>query len=69
MERMVQDGFSILRPAADAVQIFRERLNISRIVVIPHAEILLRLILNLSAQPDKGTTSVNNTIERDIVPE
>ena len=69
MQQMVQDGFSILLPAADAVQIFVETLKLSRIAAVPQAQLQLRLILNLSAQPDKITPSINDTIDREISPE
>ena len=36
---------------------------------MPQAHLCLRLILNLSAQPDSNTLSVNETTNREAVPE
>ena len=69
MQRRIKDGFSILLPAADAIQLFGERLKLSRIAAAPQAHRRLRLILNLSAQPDSDTPSVNETTNREAVPE
>ena len=67
MQRRSQDDFSILLPAEDAVLLFGERLNISRITEVPQLYCQLCFILNLPAQPDKGTPSVNGTTNREIV--
>ena len=66
MQRRVNDGFSILLPAADAVQIFGERLKLSCIAVVPQAQRQPRLILNILARPGTGMPSVNSTTDRDI---
>ena len=49
IQRRVQDVFRIFFPVADTVQIFGERLNISRIAAVPQAQRQLCLILSLSA--------------------
>ena len=49
MHRRNKDGFSILLPAADAIQLFGERLKLSRIAAVPQAHFCPRLILNLLA--------------------
>ena len=61
-------GFSILLPVADAVRLFRENLKHSRIAAVPQAHRRPRLILNLSAQPESNTLSVNETINREAAP-
>ena len=65
MQQRIKDGFSILLPAADAIQLFGERLKLSRIAAVPHAHCRPRLILNLLAQPDSDTISVNKTTDRE----
>ena len=67
--RRLQDGFSILLSAEDAVQLFGEKLKLSRITAVPQAQRQPRIILNLLAPPNKEIPSVNNTIDRDIDPE
>ena len=69
IHRRVQDGFSILVLSEDTTQVFGEMLKISRTTVVPHAHCRPRLILNLSAQLKKVTSSVNNTTDRDIAPD
>ena len=69
MQWRVQDGFSILLHAADAVQILGKILNLSYITAVPQAQGQPHLILNLSAQPDKGTPCINYTTYRHITPE
>ena len=69
MQQRIKYGFSILLLAADVVQVFGERLKMSRIAAVPQAHLRLRLILNLSAQPDSDTPSVNDTTDREVVPE
>ena len=66
MQWMVQDGFSILLPAEDAVEVFGERIKLSRIVVVPQYNLRPWLILNLSSQPNKVTPSFNDTTDREI---
>ena len=51
------------------MRLFWNKLNMYRITVVPYEHQRLRLILNLSAQPDEGTPSVNNTMDREITPE
>ena len=65
LRRRIKDGFSILLPAADAIQLFGERLKLSCIAALPQAHRRLCLILNLSEQPDSDTFSVNETTERE----
>ena len=67
--RRIQDIFRILLSAKDALQFFREKLNLSCIVAFPQAQLRPRLILNLSAAPNKETPSVNATTDREIAPE
>ena len=69
LRRRIQDGFSILLSAEDAVRLFGEQINLSHIAAVQQAQRQLRLILNLSAPPDKETPSVNNTTDREIAPE
>ena len=69
MRRIIKDGFSILLLAADAMRLFGERLNLSRILAMHQTHHRLRLILNLSAQPDSNTLSVNETTDREAAPE
>ena len=64
LRQRVQDGFSILLSAEDAARLFREKLNLSHIAAIPQDQLRPRLILNLSAPPNKETPSVNNTTDR-----
>ena len=69
MQQRIKDGFIILLPAADVIQIFGEKLKLSRIVAVPQAHRRPRLILNLSAQPDSDTPSANDTTNREAAPE
>ena len=69
MQRRVQDGFSILLPAEDALRVFREKIKISCIAAVPQTHRLLQLIINLLAQPDRVKPSVNNNMYREIAPE
>ena len=69
MQHHVQDGFSILLPAADASALFGDKLKLSRIAAVPQDHQRPRLILNLMEQPHEGTPSVNGTTERKIYPE
>ena len=66
MQRRVQDGFSILLPAEDALQVFVEKLKISCITAVTQAYIQQWLILNLSAQTNRVMPSVKNTTEGDL---
>ena len=63
MHWRVQDGFSILLTAEDAVQVFGEKLKLSRIEAVPLAHCRPRLILSFLSQLDKETPSVNNTTD------
>ena len=69
IQRQVQDGFIILLSTEDAVRLFREKLNFSCIAAVTQAHCRPCLILNLSDQLNKETTSVNSTTDRDINPE
>ena len=55
--------------AADAERSFGDKLNLSLITAVLQEHRSPGLILNLLEQPDKGKPSVNNTTDRDIVPE
>ena len=65
MQRRIKDGSSILLPAADVIRLFGERMKLSCIAAVPHTNRRLRLILNLLAQPDSDTPSVNDTTNRE----
>ena len=67
--RRIKDGFSILLPVADAMQLFGERLKLSCIAAVLQAHRHPCLTLNLSAQPESDTLSVNETTNREAVPE
>ena len=69
LRRRIKDGFSILLPAADAMRLFGEKLKLSRIAAVPQSHRCPRLILDLSAQPDSNTLSVNETTDREAAPE
>ena len=69
LQRRFQGRFSILLSTEDAVQVFGEKLKLSCITVSPQDQRRPQLILNLSAQPDKETPSVNVTTDREISPE
>ena len=62
---MIKDGFSILLLAEDAIQLFGERLKLSHIAAVPQAHCCPRLILNLLAQPESDTPSVNDITNRE----
>ena len=64
VKRNVQDGFRILLPAADAVQMFGMNLKLSRIAAVPQAHLQPRLIFNLLENLNDDTTSVNVTSDR-----
>ena len=66
IQRRIQDGFSILIPVADALQMFGENPKLSRITAVPQAHPQLRLILIIMEKPDKGTPSVNDNIDREL---
>ena len=59
MQRRVKDKGS--------VRMFGERLKIYRIAAVPQLQRSLHIILNLSAQPDTGTPTVNKNTDREIV--
>ena len=65
----MQDGFSILLSAKDHVRLFGDNIKLSCIAAVPQTQRKPRLILNLSAPPDKETPSVNDTMGREISPE
>ena len=69
MQWRVQDHFSILLPAADAVRMSGEKLKISSILAVPQAHCQPRLILNLPEKPDEGTSSVNKINRSEVAPE
>ena len=69
LRQRIKDGFSILLLTADNMRLFGEKLKLSRIAAVPQAHHRPRLILNLSAQPDSNTLSVNETTNREAVPE
>ena len=47
IQRRIKDGFIILLPAEDAIQLFGERLKVSCIGAVPHSHRRPRLIPNL----------------------
>ena len=51
------------------MRLFGKRLKFIHIAAVPQAHRRLRLILNLSAQPDSNTLSVNETTNREAAPE
>ena len=67
--RREQDGFIILLSAQDSMKLFRENLNTSHIAAVLQDQRHPHLILNLLAQPNKDTTSVNNTKNRYTAPD
>ena len=69
LRRRIQDVFSILLSAKETVRLFRENLKLSRVAALPQKQRRPRLILNLSAQPNKETPSVNGITDREIAPE
>ena len=69
MHSRIKDDFIIILPAADVVQLFGEKLKLSCIVEVPQSHCRLHLILKLSANPDVGIPSVNNTTNREAAPE
>ena len=60
----MQDGFSIILYVEESVQFFRDKLNLSCVAAVIQDQRRLRLILNLLAQPNKETPSINNTVDR-----
>ena len=69
LQRWVQYVFRILLSAEDAVKLFGDKLKLSRIAAVPQDQCRPRLILNLLAQPNKETPSVDDTTDREISPE
>ena len=69
LQQRLQYGLSILLPVAEVVRLFGGKLKLSRIAAVSQEHRKLRLILNLTAQPDKGKPSVNETTAREIVQE
>ena len=68
MQRRAQYGFRILIPAADAVWILEEKLNLSCITVVFQVQHQPRLIINLSGKTDEVSPSVNDIKDRDVDP-
>ena len=58
-----------LPPCGRHSVIFGEGIKLPRITEVTRAHCLPHLIINLSAQPDKGTPIVNYTTDREITPE
>ena len=69
MQRRIQDGFSILLPAADTVRMFGENIKLSCIALVPQTHRRPRLILNMLEKLYKDTPSVNDTKYREVSPE
>ena len=69
MRQHVRYGFSIILTAAEMVRLFGEKLKLSRIMADPQEPHRMHLKLNLLAQPDEGKTSVNDTMDREVIPE
>ena len=67
--RRIQDGFSILLSAEDALRLLGEKLKLSRITAIAQAQRRPHLILSLLAEANKETPSDNDITDRDITPE
>ena len=53
----------------DVMSLFRDKVKLYRIAEASQEHRRLRLILNLSAQPNEGTPSVKNTMDREFAPE
>ena len=68
MQQRIQDGFSILFPAADAVHMFGSNIKLSCIAAVPRAHCQPCLILKLLEKSDEGTPSVNDTNDREFSP-
>ena len=66
LQQCVQDGIGILLPEVDAVRLFGGELKLSWIANVPQEHQRPRLVLNLLTQPDEGTPSVNDTMDREI---
>ena len=66
IQKRVQDGFIILLPVEDAVQIFGENLKLSCITTLPHTRHQPCLILNLLEKPDEGIPGINSTNDTEI---
>ena len=69
MQWRIKDGFSILFLAAGVIQLFGEKLNLSRISEVPQAHCCPRLILDISAQLDSDMPIVNETTNRETAPD
>ena len=69
IQQRIKDGFIILLPAAYTIRLFGDNLKLSRIAAVPQTHCLLHLVLNLLAQSDSGTPSVNETTNREAAPE
>ena len=69
IQRSTKDGFIIILLATDSLQIFGEKLKLSRIAEVPQAHHCQCLILNLPKKTDEGTPSVNDTTNREAATE
>ena len=67
MQRRIQEGFNILLPVTDVVQVFGANIKLSHITAVPQAHPLPCLILNLLGKLDKGTPRVNYTTDKEVV--
>ena len=54
---------------ANAARLFGDKLKLTCIAAVPQYHRRLRLIINLLAQPDEGTPSANDTMDREVAPE
>ena len=68
MQCRINDGFSILLPAADAIRLFGEKLNLYCIAAVHQVHLRPRLIVNLLAQPESDTPRANDTTDREAAP-
>ena len=62
----MRHGFSILLPEVDTVWVFGYLLNLSYISAVLEEYRCLHLILDMSLKPNEGTSSVNNTKDREV---
>ena len=69
IQHRIKDDFIILLTAAYTIRLFGDNLKLSRIAAVPQTHFLLHLVLNLLAQSDSGTPSVNETTNREAAPE
>ena len=69
MRQHVRDGFIVLLPETVVVGVFGGNLKLPRIAKASQDHRRTRPILNLTEKSDEGTPNVDDTIEREVVPE